>query len=42
MLIASFEVIFMIGWNPHESQQRPKARGTALKSLKDIESERVG
>jgi NADH dehydrogenase [ubiquinone] 1 alpha subcomplex assembly factor 5 len=33
---ATFEVIYMIGWAPHESQQRPNRRGTAVKSMKDI------
>lgn len=33
---ATFEVIYMIGWAPHESQQQPNKRGSASKSMKDI------
>lgn len=32
---ATFEFIFMIGWAPHESQQKPLARGSAKKRLSD-------
>lgn len=32
---ATFEIIFMLGWTPHESQQKPKARGSATHSLAD-------
>eukprot|EP00004_Rigifila_ramosa_P021657 TRINITY_DN5801_c0_g1_i3.p1 TRINITY_DN5801_c0_g1~~TRINITY_DN5801_c0_g1_i3.p1 ORF type:complete len:173 (-),score=44.60 TRINITY_DN5801_c0_g1_i3:10-528(-) len=31
---ATFQVLYMIGWKPHESQQQPKKRGTATASLK--------
>jgi NADH dehydrogenase [ubiquinone] 1 alpha subcomplex assembly factor 5 len=30
---ATFEIIFMIGWAPHESQQKPLARGSAKHSM---------
>jgi SAM-dependent methyltransferase len=30
---ATFEIIFMIGWAPHASQQKPLPRGSAQKSL---------
>jgi NADH dehydrogenase [ubiquinone] 1 alpha subcomplex assembly factor 5 len=30
---ATFEVIYTIGWAPHESQQKSKARGSAVKSI---------
>lgn len=33
---ATFEIIFMLGWAPHESQQKPKARGSATHSLADM------
>ncbi|KAF0687304.1 Aste57867_20946 [Aphanomyces stellatus] len=32
----TFQVIYFIGWSPHESQQKPKARGSATASLKDL------
>ena len=33
---ASFQLIYMTGWSPHESQQRPLERGSAQFSLKDL------
>lgn len=30
---ASFEVLFLAGWAPHESQQQPRPRGSATRSL---------
>ncbi|RHZ69495.1 hypothetical protein Glove_283g98 [Diversispora epigaea] len=33
---ATFQIIFMIGWKPDLSQQKPKERGSAKVSLKDI------
>lgn len=33
---ASFEVIFLIGWAPHESQQKPARRGSATHSLTEF------
>lgn len=33
---ASFEVIFLIGWSPHESQQKPLKRGSATHSLAEF------
>ena len=32
---ATFQVIYMIGWRPDETQPLPKQRGSAKKSLKD-------
>lgn len=34
-ITASFEIIFLIGWAPHESQQQPQKRGSAQISLAD-------
>ncbi len=36
MIPARFEVIFVIGWKPHESQQKPSQRGSGKVSLADI------
>ena len=33
---ASIQVIYAIGWSPHESQQRPSSRGTATHKVGDI------
>ncbi|MFP4313557.1 MAG: class I SAM-dependent methyltransferase [Alphaproteobacteria bacterium] len=33
---ATFEIIFLHGWAPHESQQKPLMPGSAEKSLKDF------
>lgn len=33
---ASFEVIFLLGWSPHESQQKPLRRGSAQHSLTEF------
>lgn len=33
---ASFEIIFLIGWAPHDSQQKPLRPGSAEKSLSDV------
>jgi NADH dehydrogenase [ubiquinone] 1 alpha subcomplex assembly factor 5 len=32
----TFQIIYMIGWKHHDSQPRPKRRGSANKSLKDL------
>ncbi|KDO32383.1 hypothetical protein SPRG_02860 [Saprolegnia parasitica CBS 223.65] len=32
----TFQVIYFIGWSPHSSQQQPKKRGSATKSLRDL------
>lgn len=32
---ATFQIIYMSGWAPHESQQKPIARGSAKANLKD-------
>lgn len=34
-IVASFEIIFMIGWAPHESQQKPLRPGSAKERLAD-------
>lgn len=34
-LTASFDIVFLIGWAPHESQQQPAKRGSATISLAD-------
>lgn len=34
-IFATFEIIFVIGWAPHESQQQPLRPGSAQKSLAD-------
>jgi len=33
---ATLELIWMSGWAPHESQQKPARRGSATVSLKDV------
>ncbi|XP_072030985.1 arginine-hydroxylase NDUFAF5, mitochondrial-like [Amphiura filiformis] len=33
---ATFQIIYMIGWKPDPSQPKPKARGSATVSMKDI------
>lgn len=33
---ASFEIIFIIGWAPHESQQKPAKRGSGQVSLAEV------
>ena len=33
---ATFQVIYMIGWAPHEQQQQPDRRGSASKSMRDL------
>ena len=33
---ASYEIIFVIGWAPHDSQQKPARRGSGQVSLTDI------
>lgn len=35
-IVATFEVIFLIGWAPHESQQKPLKRGSATARLADV------
>jgi SAM-dependent methyltransferase len=32
---ASFEIIFLLGWSPHESQQKPLRPGSATKRLSE-------
>ena len=36
---ATFEIVSLSGWAPHESQQRPAARGSAQTSLADFLSD---
>jgi NADH dehydrogenase [ubiquinone] 1 alpha subcomplex assembly factor 5 len=38
-IITTMDVIFLIGWKQHESQQKPKERGSAKFSLKDVVEE---
>jgi len=33
---ASLEIIWLLGWAPHDSQQKPLRRGSATVSLKDV------
>lgn len=33
---ATYHVIYLTGWSPHESQQRPKERGSATVSFQDL------
>ena len=35
-LIATFEVIYLIGWAPHPEQQKPLRPGSAKVSLTDV------
>lgn len=35
-ILASFELVAMTGWKPHESQQKAAKRGSATASLKDF------
>lgn len=35
-ILASLDIINLIGWKEHESQQKPKERGTAQFSLKNV------
>lgn len=35
-IVASFEIIFLIGWAPHESQQKPLQPGSAKERLADV------
>jgi SAM-dependent methyltransferase len=35
-LKATFQVLFLTGWAPHESQQQPARRGSGKTSLKDV------
>ncbi|HEX6119977.1 MAG TPA: methyltransferase domain-containing protein [Dongiaceae bacterium] len=39
-LPATFQVLFLTGWAPHESQQQPARRGSGKTSLKDILGDR--
>ena len=35
--VGSLQVVYMIGWAPHASQQKPLPRGSADHSLKDMQ-----
>jgi hypothetical protein len=35
-IIVTIDLIFLIGWKQHVSQQKPKERGSANFSLKDV------
>ena len=35
-ITASFEIVYLSGWAPHESQQKPLAPGSAMKRLADV------
>jgi SAM-dependent methyltransferase len=41
-LPATFQVLFLTGWAPHESQQQPARRGSGKTSLKDVLGGRRG
>lgn len=36
---ATFQIIYMIGWKHHDSQPKPKRRGSAQKSMKGIKDQ---
>lgn len=38
MIQTTYQVIYMAGWSPHKSQQKPARRGSATASLKELES----
>jgi hypothetical protein len=35
-LPATMNIIYLTGWSPHESQQKPLRRGSAKTSLADV------
>eukprot|EP00955_Chlamydomonas_euryale_P118280 366529-Chlamydomonas_euryale.AAC.7 len=39
---ATFQVMYLTGWSPHASQQRPKERGSATVSFQDLADGLVG
>lgn len=39
LIPATFQVLYMIGWSPHSSQQKPKARGSATSKIGDLDPE---
>jgi len=39
-VIATYQIIYMIGWSPHASQQQPRARGSAQMNLGEVEGMR--
>jgi NADH dehydrogenase [ubiquinone] 1 alpha subcomplex assembly factor 5 len=38
---ATFQIIYMIGWAPHTSQPQPLQRGTATRSMKELENKLI-
>jgi len=34
---STFQVLYVSGWSPHEQQQKPRQRGSATASFKDLE-----
>ena len=38
-VIATLDILYLIGWRYHESQQAPKSRGSAEFALKDVVQE---
>jgi len=41
-IVATFEVIFILGWKPHDSQQKPLPRGSAKNRLADALNTKEG
>lgn len=39
LVVSTFEEIYFLGWKYHENQQKPKKRGTAEFSLKELQKE---
>jgi hypothetical protein len=35
-IVASFEILYLLGWAPHESQQKPLQPGSAKARLADV------
>uniref|UniRef100_M1BPL9 Uncharacterized protein n=4 Tax=Solanum TaxID=4107 RepID=M1BPL9_SOLTU len=36
---ATFQIIYMTGWREHQSQQKPKKRGSATVSFQDLQKQ---
>ena len=36
---STYQIIYISGWTPHSSQQKPMQRGTATASFKDLQKE---
>lgn len=39
---ATFQIIYLVGWKPCETQPKPMERGSADVSLKDLENVMLG